>query len=135
MSIRPICCNYGCEKPVACITGRINGIGDKAPRWRVTCGHCHEARGGRGSYAKGVTPFITGICSNKDGPLGFTCWTDFDNMPADYKGRTEIDHIDGNPHHNDLSNLDELCHYCHRYKSQLNGDHNSWKVTSPTRYK
>ena len=54
---------------------------------------------------------------------------------ADYKGRTEIDHIDGNPHHNDLSNLDELCHYCHRYKSQLNGDHNSWKVTSPTRYK
>ena len=124
---RPICCSQGCNKPVACITGRVT---DPAPRWRVTCGHCHNARGNRGLYAKGVTPFVTGICSNKDGHLGFDCWTDFVNMPKDYKGRTQIDHIDGNPNHNNLSNLDELCQPCHSYKGQRNGDHNGWKGSS-----
>ena len=124
---RPICCSHGCNKPVACMTGKIT---DEAPRWRPVCGHCQAANYGKHPHAKGVTPFNDGTCNNKDGHLGFNCWSDFVNMPKDYKGRTQIDHIDGNPNHNDLSNLDELCQSCHSYKGQRSGDTNGWRTTS-----
>ena len=125
--MRPICCNYGCKKPVAVQTGRIS---DPSPRWRPVCGHCQKASYGKIPYAKGVTPFVTGICSNKDGHLGFTCWTDFEKMPEDFKGRTQIDHKNGNPTQNNIANLDELCVSCHAYKGQRQGDHNGYKKTS-----
>ena len=126
--MRPTCCNHGCDKPVCCSSGRIS---DRNPRWRPVCGHCQTASWkGIQYYAPGVTPFVTGICSNKDGHLGFECWTDFDKMPADFKGRTQIDHKDGNPHNNVLENLDELCVSCHAYKGQLNGDTNGWRSSS-----
>ena len=126
--MRPTCCNHGCDKPVCCSSGRIS---DPNPRYRPVCGHCQTASWkGMQYYAPGVTPFVKGICSNKDGHLGFECWTDFDKMPADFKGRTQIDHKDGNPHNNVLENLDELCVSCHAYKGQLNGDTNGWRSTS-----
>ena len=126
--MRPTCCNHGCDKPVCCSSGRIS---DPNPRYRPVCGHCQTASWkGMQYYAPGVTPFVTGMCSNKDGHLGFECWTDFDKMPADFKGRTQIDHKDGNPHNNVLENLDELCVSCHAYKGQLNGDTNGWRSSS-----
>lgn len=122
--MRPICCNHGCNKPVCCSIGKIS---DPNPRWRPVCGHCQQASYGKRPYRDGVTPFVTGICSNKDGHLGFVCWTDFKKMPKDFKGRTQIDHVDGNPTNNVLENLDELCISCHQYKGQRNGDHNGWR--------
>jgi hypothetical protein len=125
--MRPICCNYNCEKPVTVQTGRI---ADKLPRWRPVCGHCQGASYGKHPYAKDVVPFVTGICSNKDSHLGFKCWTNFKKIPKDFKGRTQIDHIDGNPSNNLLDNLDELCVACHSYKGQRNGDYNGWRSRS-----
>jgi hypothetical protein len=125
--MRPTCCNHGCSKGVCCNTGKLS---DPNPRYRPVCGHCQGANYGKHPYAKGVTPFVTGQCSNSDGHLGFECWTDFSKMPADFKGRTHIDHRDGNPHNNVLENLDELCVSCHAYKSQRNGDTNGWRTSS-----
>ena len=51
-------------------------------------------------------------------------------MPDDFKGRTECDHIDGNSNRNVLSNVQELCTCCHKYKGQKAGDHNGWKPSS-----
>ena len=125
--MRPTCCNHGCSKGVCCNTGKLS---DPNPRYRPVCGHCQGANYGKHPYAKGVTPFVTGQCSNSDGHLGFECWTDFTKMPEDFKGRTQIDHRDGNPHNNVLENLDELCVSCHAYKSQRNGDNNGWRTGS-----
>ena len=126
--MRPICCNHGCNKPVICSSGKIS---DPNPRYRPVCGHCRTASWkGMQYYAPGVVPFVTGICSNKDKHLGFECWTNFKKMPADFKGRTQIDHKDGDPHNNVLENLDELCVSCHAYKGQRSGDTNGWRTTS-----
>ena len=126
--MRPICCNHGCNKPVICSSGKIS---DPNPRYRPVCGHCQTASWkGIQYYAPGVVPFVIGICSNKDKHLGFECWTNFKKMPADFKGRTQIDHKDGDPHNNVLENLDELCVSCHAYKGQRSGDTNGWRITS-----
>jgi 5-methylcytosine-specific restriction endonuclease McrA len=37
----------------------------------------------------------------------------------------DVDHIDGNHHNNDISNLQTLCANCHRLKTFLNRD---WEV-------
>ena len=124
---RPICCNRGCNKFVVPQSGRIT---DPLPRWRPVCGHCQKASYGKNDYAYGVTPFLTGICSNIDGRLGWECWTDFDKMPDDFKKRTETDHIDGDPANNDLSNVQELCSSCHSYKGQKENNHNGWRNSS-----
>ena len=125
--MRPTCCNYGCSKGVTPSSGRV---GYPNVRYRPVCSHCQKASCKKHDYAVGVTPFVTGQCSNKDAHLGFKCWTSFDDAPADFKGRTQIDHRDGDPHNNVLENLDELCVACHAYKSQLNGDHNGHRSTS-----
>ena len=122
--MRPTCINYGCEKLVAPMTGKIT---DPNPRWRVHCGHCQGASYGRQSHAKGVTPYKTGMCTNIDEHLGFKCFTNFRKMPKNYKGRTQVDHKDGDPSNNDPNNLDELCVHCHNYKGQLSGDFNGWR--------
>jgi hypothetical protein len=125
--MRPTCCNHGCSNGVCCSTGKLS---DPNPRYRPVCSHCQGANYGKHPYAVGVTPFVTGQCSNSDAHLGFECWTDFAKMPEDFKGRTQIDHQDGDPHNNELENLDELCVSCHAYKSQRNGDTNGWRSNS-----
>ncbi len=37
----------------------------------------------------------------------------------------DVDHIDGDRHNNDPSNLQTLCANCHRLKTHLSGDSNS----------
>jgi hypothetical protein len=41
----------------------------------------------------------------------------------------DVDHIDGNRHNNDVSNLKTLCANCHRLKTFLNKE-NRWTKTS-----
>jgi len=119
---RPICINYGCNKPVA--YSRVDSNGNK--RWRVHCKHCQTASYGGGAHAPGVTPFKTGRCSNQDGHLGFYCAIDYDQA-AWAVGMTDVDHKNGNNTDNRISNLDELCPMCHKRKGKLAGDHNRWK--------
>ena len=63
--------------------------------------------------------FRKDYCENRDGRVGgFKCvavipWT----------GILQVDHIDGNPINNDLSNLQTLCANCHTLKSHLNADY------------
>ena len=121
---RPICINYGCEKPVAVSQGKVT---DDNPRWRIHCSHCQTASWGGHPIAEGVTSYKTGMCTNIDSHLGFVCFTDWDNVPDGYKGRTEVDHKDGDPSNNNPDNLDELCGHCHNYKGQLSGDFNGWR--------
>lgn len=117
---RPTCINHGCDKPVT----------HGGSRWRPVCATCHCASvskplpSGNGVmvYAKGVTPFRTGRCSNQDGHLGYTCAINYKKAPWAI-GITEIDHIDGNHMNNTLKNVAELCPICHKQKSKLNGDH------------
>ena len=132
---RPTCINHGCDMPVCAKSGKVT---DPDVQWRPVCGNCQTASyGGTGggrqkprAFKEGVTPFITGKCSNLDGHLGFKCMTNWDNVPADAKGMTEIDHIDGNSSNNTLENTQELCVLDHKYKGQLAGDFNSNRPTT-----
>jgi hypothetical protein len=112
---------------------RTGKITDENPKWKAVCSSCAQASYGgcnNRKYSKGVTPFITGICENIDGHLGWICFTNWDLVPDDYKGVTEIDHKDGDSSNNELWNLQELCIHCHSYKGQQAGDYNSWKPSS-----
>jgi hypothetical protein len=60
------------------------------------------------------------FCENKDGRLGYVC-----NFTMQIFSQLEVDHIDGDPYNNDLSNLQTLCCNCHRYKTMMNKDHRS----------
>jgi hypothetical protein len=108
----PICINYGCGSPRAKLNEK---------RYRPVCGHCHHAGYGKHPLKEGVTPFKTGICSNKDGHLGFPCPTNYKKAKW-AKGITQLDHIDGNRHNNEPENFQELCPMCHHYKGRLEGD-------------
>ena len=56
-------------------------------------------------------------CENVDGRLGFKCTTSIM-----WKGMLDVDHMDGNPSNNDISNLQTLCKCCHAYKTNVYGD-------------
>ena len=42
---------------------------------------------------------------------------------AVHSSQLDVDHIDGNKHNNDVSNLQTLCSNCHRLKTYLNKDY------------
>lgn len=110
---RPKCINHGCSKPVA-----SSGL-----RWRPVCSHCHTTGYNGTLYAKGVTPFRIGQCSNIDGHLGFPCYIDWKRVKKDNaRIKTHIDHKDGNHLRNVIENCEELCESCHSEKGRLFGD-------------
>jgi len=121
--MRPICINHGCNEPSTYSHKDAEGN----CRWRIHCSHCQGASYGKHPHRPGVTPYKTGKCANHDGHLEFPCPTNFDLIPADAKGMTEVDHKDGDYSNHDLENLEELCVVCHKIKSQRNGDHNNQK--------
>ena len=53
---------------------------------------------------------------------------------AEWQGRLDLDHIDGNHHNNDVGNLQTLCANCHRLKTHQARDHlNPGRVGTPHR--
>ncbi len=116
--IRPICINFGCEKPVA----------HDGKRFRPHCGHCQGASWGKHPHAAGVIPFKKGICSNHDNHLGFPCYIDWERVNAT-QGRikTHIDHIDGDHMNNTVENCKELCVPCHDEKSRRDGNFKGYR--------
>ena len=117
--MRPTCINHGCKKSVT--YSHRDTMGNR--RWRIHCGHCQGASYGKRLHALGVIPYKSGRCTNVDSHLGFECVVDWSKVPADAKGMTEVDHINGNPSDNSSDNLDELCVICHKIKGQRNGDY------------
>jgi 5-methylcytosine-specific restriction endonuclease McrA len=129
--MRPICINHGCNEPVTYSHKDAEGN----PRWRIHCSHCQAASYGKWSHRSGVTPFKTGKCANHDGHLKFSCPTNFDLIPIDAKGMTEVDHKDGDYSNHNVENLEELCVVCHKLKGQRNGDYNNQKNVPNRSYK
>ena len=115
---RPTCINHGCFKLVA----------NSGKRWRPVCDSCHRAGYGAKEFARGVTPFRTGKCSNIDKHLGFPCYIDWERVGKDQaKIKTHIDHKDGNHLNNVLSNVEELCETCHSEKGMRSGDYSGFR--------
>ena len=123
LQFRPICINKGCNHNVGVRTGRID---DENPKWGIHCWHCQSASYGKRPHRKGVIPFKTGRCSNRDGHLKFGCAINYKKSPWAI-GMTEVDHKNGNSIDSRIRNLDELCPMCHKRKSHLKGDHDGWK--------
>ena len=117
--VRPTCANWGCDKPVT----------HSGQRYRPLCAGCHRIGYTTNTYPPGITPFKTGYCNNQDGHLGFTCSINYKRSPW-AKGKTQIDHSDGNHLNNHPSNLDELCSLCHQHKGMLMGDYKQQGVYS-----
>ena len=113
----PTCINHGCSNPVTYSYTTKQG----RKRYRPVCSRCQKASYGATGYAPGVTPFVTGVCSNHDGGLGWLCLIDWTRVEPGMV-RTEIDHIDGNYLNNTLDNVQELCPICHTEKGRRNGD-------------
>jgi len=88
----------------------------------------HQAKkNGWGSwleYQNSLHPYrwylnVQPTCENVDGRLGFVCTTT--TFPG--FGMVDVDHINGNPSHNDRENLQTLCKCCHAYKTNVNADY------------
>jgi len=117
---RPTCVNEGCEKPVHCSGKTSTGL----PIWRPYCGRCHQAVGGRNTYAEGVTPIKKKYCENQDGKLGFgECSAQIVDMCQFY-----LDHIDGDHYNNTPDNIQTICKNCHSLKTKMNGDSRSYST-------
>lgn len=132
---RPACTSSDCNKPVALIRNFYDSEGNKTKvSWRKYCSTCHNKRTAAKHGLSTITEitarrhgFDTAVgylnskhpyrkhrksyCENQDGRLGFTCTT---NVVWD--GMLDVDHIDGNPQHNEKENLQTLCKCCHAYK-------------------
>ena len=131
---RPTCINLGCNKKAQNKNGNTNKNGSpKAQKWRTTCYECHNAAMGLSSYAPGVVAVKEHRCANIDGKgrlsngktmgdYGFKCPVDWDNVPDDFPGIFEIDHINGDHLDNREINRQPLCCLCHRVKTPMNGD-------------
>ena len=140
---RPRCSRKGCGKPRAIVTASaVTG----QPFYRKICGKHHnevvakrqgltvteyaqtklEAR----ATAVGMTvinynnrnhpsrQYRKDYCENFDGHVTrHKCTT-----TIVWNGQLDVDHIDGNPSHNDPSNLQTLCKCCHAHKTFLYED-------------
>jgi hypothetical protein len=106
---RPICINYGCERPC---------IKSTATKYRPVCWRCHKASYGARDLEEGVTFAKKEYCENKDGSInGYQC-----TAYIPYRGALELDHIDGDPLNNSITNVQTLCKICHSYKGHIKGD-------------
>ena len=124
----PVCVNPGCTKKVA--IRHWSAQGD--PSLKTECSTCSRARL-KGQDLPNVIFHKKHFCENMDGRLGFVCPIipeRYRTLPADIY---QMDHVDGNHHNNDPTNLMTLCCICHAVKGRAQGDFNAHKVSS--RYK
>ena len=112
---RPTCINIGCDLLATSSGRRWTG----KVRYRPYCGRCHQAAGGRKTYAEGVTPVKKDFCENKDNRLGFKCVTNGKKLDS---CMLDLDHIDGNHIHNVPENIQTLCKCCHAKKGLIQGN-------------
>jgi 5-methylcytosine-specific restriction endonuclease McrA len=58
------------------------------------------------------------FCENRDGRLGYRC-----RYKIRHSAQLQVDHINGNPRDNSVTNLQTLCANCHVFKTHANQDY------------
>ena len=126
--LRGTCINHGCNKPQM----RYGSNADGTNKYKTICRNCYGAKNpnDKAKYARGVTPFKTGICANHDGHLGFPCNYNPNDVPKGVPLVTHIDHIDGNHQNNDPGNIQELDPICHQIKTHQNKDNHKGRAAN-----
>lgn len=125
--VMPKCINPGCDRDVAI---RRADMPPRDPSFKTECASCQSSRTQGKSAREGVTFHKKNYCENKDGMLGFKCPMDpsrYIEFPSDIY---DMDHKDGDHHHNTCDNLITLCKICHTRKGKQSGDFNSWRKYS-----
>jgi len=121
----PICINQGCNNTVS--IRHWSSQGD--PSLKTECSRCADARK-KNKEIPGVTFHKKKYCENKDGILGFICPMDKDRYAEFPSDIYHMDHIDGDHHNNELTNLKTFCAICHTRKGKESGDFNGFKKSS-----
>lgn len=110
----PPCCIPNCQQ-LAGYHEKYNKVdGTIGYKWKNYCEY--HRRDPMGKLEKEKFMLSKGGCENRNGILGWTCGDPNTSSLT-------IDHIDGNKHHNDASNLMILCANCHNKKTKINKDH------------
>jgi hypothetical protein len=111
---RPRCTVDDCDKPGQ-HTGNYRK--DGTPIFRNTCRKHHSINYKIGNWVYKVNRKT--YCENTDGRLGFICTTTI----LDHAWQLDVDHIDGDPSNNDISNHQTLCKCCHAIKTRDERDY------------
>jgi len=139
---RPTCTTEGCNSKVVAIRNYYADTGAKVQvNWRKYCSKCHNKRTAEKHGLNTITEITArrngfnsaveylnskhpyrryrkDYCENEDGRLGFVCTT-----TIVWDGQLDVDHIDGDPSHDNEENLQTLCKCCHAYKSYKEKDY------------
>ena len=121
----PICINNGCANYVAIRHWSIQSD----PSLKTECRKCSNARI-KNINIDGVTFHKKNYCENKDNILGWICPINPDRYAEFPSDIYHMDHIDGDHHNNDLTNLKTLCVICHTRKGKECGVFNAYKQSS-----
>ena len=121
----PKCVNSGCENKTAIRHWSSQGI----PSLHTRCSTCKTAES-KGKLLEGVMFKKKTFCENKDGRLGWVCPIDETRYAEFPSSIYHLDHINGNHHDNEDSNLMTLCAVCHTTKGARSGDFNGSKPSS-----
>ena len=133
--IKPNCVNPGCDKDVAWRNRKYWSM-------KSECSSCMNARKennfivedgvkhivNRKNEKLGITIHKKSYCENHDSQLGFKCPVNKEEWP-DYIESLDLDHIDGDHHHNHPINVRTICKLCHGRNSR---EEKHWDSTKPS---